>query len=125
MLVTGLPALRYAECKKLRQGQVVVTFGSRDGLSNSMSMGVIGSIARQPNPDSPFIRTDASVNPGDSGGPLGNASGEMVGLDTSIFSQSGGSEGWLTTVDAWRTKLEQMKSGDPVALFIECDSAVA
>jgi serine protease Do len=92
---TGLPALPYADYNKLRQGQVVFAFGSRDGLSNSVSMGVVSSISRQPDPDSPFIyiQTDAPINPGDSGGPLVNTEGEIVGLNTFILTQSGGSEG--------------------------------
>jgi serine protease Do len=91
----GLPALPFADYRKLRQGLVVFAFGSRDGLGNSMSMGVVSSVARQPDPDSPFvyIQTDAPINPGDSGGPLVNAAGEIVGLDTFILTQSGGSEG--------------------------------
>ena len=58
-------------------------------------MGVVSSVARQPDLDSPFIfiQTDAPINPGDSGGPLLNTSGEIVGLNTFILSQSGGSEG--------------------------------
>ncbi len=91
----GLPALPFADYEKLRQGQVVFAFGCREGLSNSVSMGVVSSVARQPDPDSPFvyIQTDASINPGDSGGPLVNTAGEVVGLDTFILTQSGGSEG--------------------------------
>jgi len=60
-----------------------------------MSMGVVSSVARQVDPDSPFvyIQTDAPINPGDSGGPLVNTAGELVGLDTFILSESGGSEG--------------------------------
>ena len=92
---SGLPTLPFADYKKLRQGQVVFAFGSRDGLTNSVSMGVVSSVARQPDQDSPFIyiQTDAPINPGDSGGPLINTAGEIVGLDTFILSQSGGSEG--------------------------------
>jgi serine protease Do len=92
---TGLPTLPFADYKKLRQGQVVFAFGNRQGLSNSVSMGVVSSVARQPDPDSSFIfiQTDAPINPGDSGGPLINTAGEVVGLDTFILSQSGGSEG--------------------------------
>jgi serine protease Do len=91
----GLPALPFADYSKLRQGQVVFAFGSREGLNNSVSMGVVSSIARQPDPDTPFIyiQTDAPINPGDSGGPLVNTSGEIVGLDTFILTQGGGSEG--------------------------------
>jgi serine protease Do len=90
-----LPALHFADYRKLRQGQVVFAFGSRRGLGNSMSMGVVSSVARQPDPDSPFIfiQTDAPINPGDSGGPLVNTAGEIVGMDTFILTQSGGSEG--------------------------------
>ena len=90
-----LPSLPFADYRKLRQGQVVFAFGSRQGLGNSMSMGVVSSVARQPDPDSPFvyIQTDAPINPGDSGGPLVNTAGEIVGMDTFILSQSGGSEG--------------------------------
>jgi serine protease Do len=91
----GLPALRFADYRRLRQGEVVFAFGSRQGLGNSMSMGVVSSVARQPDPDSSFvyIQTDAPINPGDSGGPLVNTAGEIVGMDTFILTQSGGSEG--------------------------------
>ncbi|MFL6450267.1 MAG: trypsin-like peptidase domain-containing protein [Bryobacteraceae bacterium] len=90
-----LPALPLADYDKLRQGQVVFAFGSPAGLQNSVSMGVVSSIARQPDPDSPFlyIQTDAPINPGNSGGPLVNTAGEVVGLNTFILSQSGGNEG--------------------------------
>jgi serine protease Do len=92
---TGLPALPFADYSQLHQGEVVFAFGSPEGLQNSMSMGVVSSIARQLDPDSPFlyIQTDAPINPGDSGGPLINAAGEIVGLDTFIMTGSGGSEG--------------------------------
>ena len=92
---TGLPTLPFADYSKLRQGQVVFAFGSPEGLQNSMSMGVVSSTARQPDPDSPllFIQTDAPINPGNSGGPLVNTAGELVGLDTFIVTQSGGNEG--------------------------------
>lgn len=92
---SNLPVLRFADYRKLRQGQVVFAFGSRRGLANSMSMGVISSVARQPDPDSPYvyIQTDAPINPGDSGGPLVNTDGEIVGMDTLILTESGGSEG--------------------------------
>lgn len=91
----NLPALPFADYRKLRQGQVVFAFGSREGLRNSVSMGVVSSVARQPDSDNPFIyiQTDAAINPGDSGGPLVNTAGEVVGLDTFIMSKSGGNEG--------------------------------
>ena len=60
-----------------------------------MTMGVVSSVARQTDPDSPlvFIQTDAPINPGNSGGPLVNVDGELVGLNTFILTQSGGNEG--------------------------------
>jgi serine protease Do len=91
----GLPVLPIADFSKVRQGQVVFAFGSPQGLQNSMTMGVVSSIARQLDPDNPmlYIQTDAPINPGSSGGPLVNTAGEMVGLDTFISTQSGGNEG--------------------------------
>ena len=92
---TDLPALPFADYAKLRQGEVVFVFGSPSGLQNSMSMGVVSSIARRLDPDSPslYIQTDAPINHGNSGGPLINTSGEIVGLSTFIMSESGGNEG--------------------------------
>ena len=91
----NLPAIRLADYNKLRQGEVVFAFGSPEGLQNSVTMGVVSSVARQTDPDSPlvFIQTDAPINPGNSGGPLVNVDGELVGLNTFILTQSGGNEG--------------------------------
>jgi serine protease Do len=92
---TGLPALPIGRYSNLRQGEVVFAFGSPEGLRNSVTMGVVSSVARQLDPDSPlvFIQTDAPINLGNSGGPLVNADGELAGLSTFILTQSGGSEG--------------------------------
>ncbi len=92
---SGLPALPFADYRQLRQGQVVFALGSPAGLQNSISMGLVSSIARQTDPDSPFlyIQTDTPINPGNSGGPLLNTKGEIVGLNTFILSDSGGNEG--------------------------------
>jgi serine protease Do len=91
----NLPALRIADFGALRQGHVVFAFGSPSGLHNSVTMGVVSSVARQLDPDSPmlYIQTDTAINPGNSGGPLVSTKGEMVGLNTFISTQSGGSEG--------------------------------
>ena len=91
----GLPALEIADYRKLRQGQLVLAFGSPQGLEDSMSMGVVSSVMRQPDPDKPriYIQTDAAVNPGNSGGPLVDLDGNVVGINTFILSESGGSEG--------------------------------
>jgi serine protease Do len=93
--VEGLPALPISDFAKLRQGQIAFAFGSPGGFQNSVTMGVISSVARQLDPDDPmlYIQTDAPINPGNSGGPLVATSGEMLGLNTFITTQSGGSEG--------------------------------
>jgi serine protease Do len=92
---TGLPTLALGNSRELRQGQLVMAFGSPLGLENSASLGVVSAAARQLKADSPmiYIQTDASINPGNSGGPLVDMSGRVVGLNTMILSQSGGSEG--------------------------------
>ncbi len=91
----GLRALPLADYDRIRQGELVFAFGSPEGLQNSVTMGVVSSIARQPDPDSPriYIQTDAPINPGNSGGPLVNVDGELVGLNTFILTESGGSPG--------------------------------
>ena len=90
----NLPALQIADFGALRQGQLVFAFGSPSGLHNSVTMGVVSSVARQwiysPRLD---IQTDTAINPGNSGGPLVSTKGEVVGLNTFISTQSGGSEG--------------------------------
>ena len=92
---TDLPQLRFGDSEELRQGQLVLAFGNPLGLANSVTMGVVSSIARQLKPDDPmiYIQTDAPINPGNSGGPLLDTEGRVVGINTFILSQSGGSEG--------------------------------
>ena len=92
---TGLSPLPLGNSDTLRQGQLVMAFGSPLGLENSVSMGVVSSVARQIKPDDAmmYIQTDAPINPGNSGGPLVDADGRVVGINTFILSQSGGSEG--------------------------------
>ena len=91
----NLPALELFDSDKLKQGQVVFAFGSPQGLENSVTMGVISATARQVSDENPttFIQTDAPINPGNSGGPLVDVDGRIVGIDTFILSESGGSEG--------------------------------
>ena len=92
---TGLPFLAFGDSEQLHQGQLVLAFGNPLGLANSVTMGVVSSMARQIKPDDPmiYIQTDAPINPGNSGGPLLNADGRVVGINTFILTQSGGSEG--------------------------------
>ncbi len=92
---TGLASLELSDSSELKQGQLVLAFGSPLGLDNSVSMGVVSSVARQLDPDSPtiYIQTDAAINPGNSGGPLVDTAGHVVGVNTLILTQSGGNEG--------------------------------
>jgi serine protease Do len=90
-----LSPLPFGDSEALRPGQLVFAFGSPLGLDSSVSMGVVSASARQLNEDSPmiYVQTDAAINPGSSGGPLVNARGELVGINTLIATQGGGSEG--------------------------------
>ncbi len=92
----GLPALSiHGSPAPVRQGEMVFAFGSPEGLRNTVTMGVVSAIARQPDPDSPlvYVQTDTPINPGNSGGALVNADGELVGITTFILSSSGGNQG--------------------------------
>jgi serine protease Do len=90
-----LPAIPMADYDQLHQGELVFAFGSPQGLRNSVTMGIVSAVARQPNPDNPmvYVQTDAPINRGNSGGPLINVKGELVGINTFILSDSGGSQG--------------------------------
>ncbi len=91
----NLPYLELGDSDELGQGEIILAMGSPLGLDNSVSMGVVSSLARQLKPDDPvvYIQTDATINPGNSGGPLISTDGKVVGINTFILSQSGGNEG--------------------------------
>ena len=91
----GLPALTIGDSDTLRPGELVLAFGSPLGLDSSVTMGVVSAVARQLTPDDPmiYVQTDAPINPGSSGGALVDTEGRLVGINTMIYSQSGGSEG--------------------------------
>jgi len=90
-----LPTLELGATRRVHQGELVVAMGSPEGLESSVTMGIISSVGRQPDPDRPmvYIQTDAPINPGNSGGPLVDMDGYVVGINTLILSQGGGSEG--------------------------------
>jgi serine protease Do len=92
---TGLPAMPFGDSDRLRKGELVFAFGSPAGLANTVTMGVVSSVAREIDPERPvvYIQTDAPINPGNSGGPLADADGALVGINNFILSKSGGSEG--------------------------------
>ena len=88
----GLPTVRIGDPAKLRPGEWVVAIGSPFGFDNSVTAGIVSATARSL-PDgqyTPFIQTDAAVNPGNSGGPLFNMAGEVVGINSQIYSRTGG-----------------------------------
>jgi serine protease Do len=90
-----LPTLVLLAQQHPRVGQLVFAIGSPEGLQNSVTMGVVSAVARQADPDKPitYIQTDAPINPGNSGGPLVDMNGAVVGINTFILSEGGGSEG--------------------------------
>ena len=92
---TDLPTLALLSQQRPNVGQLVFAIGSPEGLQNSVTMGVVSAVARQADPDKPmtYIQTDAPINPGNSGGPLVDMNGSVIGINTFILSQGGGSEG--------------------------------
>jgi serine protease Do len=92
---TDLPTLSLISQQPPRVGQLVFAIGSPEGLQNSVTMGVISALARQPDPSKQitYLQTDAPINPGNSGGPLVDMNGSVLGINTFILSQGGGSEG--------------------------------
>jgi serine protease Do len=92
---THLPTLPLRSDAPVHQGELVFAIGSPEGLRNTVTMGVVSSLARQLDPDNPmvYIQTDAALNPGNSGGPLVDIDGNVIGINTLMLSEGGGSEG--------------------------------
>jgi serine protease Do len=90
-----LPTLSFRDSDTLKQGQIVFALGSPLGLENTLTVGYVSATARQLTSTQPmfYIQTDAPINPGNSGGPLLDIDGKVAGINTLIFTQSGGSEG--------------------------------
>jgi serine protease Do len=92
---THLPAVALRNDVRVRQGELVFAIGSPEGLRNTVTMGVVSSLARQLDAENPmvYIQTDAPLNPGNSGGPLVDIEGNLIGINTLMLSEGGGSEG--------------------------------
>lgn len=90
-----LPTVAFGDSSLLKVGQDVVAIGNPFGLGNSVTSGIVSALGRDINsgPFDNYIQTDAAINKGNSGGPLFNAAGEVVGINTAIFSPTGGSVG--------------------------------
>ncbi len=89
---TGLPAVKLADTSQLKVGEWVVAIGSPFGFDNSVTAGIVSAKGRSLPQENyvPFIQTDVAINPGNSGGPLFNMRGEVVGINSQIYSRSGG-----------------------------------
>ena len=111
---TALQPLPLGDSDALRAGQLVFAFGSPLGLDNTVTMGVVSAVGRLLEPDDAmaYIQTDAPINPGSSGGPLVDAAGRVVGINTLILSQGGGNEGlgFAIPSNAVRAVYDQLKA---------------
>ncbi|MDB5890631.1 MAG: Peptidase Do [Polaromonas sp.] len=90
---TGLPAVKIGDMSRLRVGEWVMAIGSPFGLDNTVTAGIVSAKQRDTGDYLPFIQTDVAINPGNSGGPLINMRGEVVGINSQIYSRSGGFQG--------------------------------
>ncbi len=91
----GLPVVKVGDSENLRVGEWVLAIGSPFGFEHTATQGIVSALARSLPDDTyvPFIQTDVAVNPGNSGGPLFNTDGEVVGVNSQIYSRSGGYQG--------------------------------
>lgn len=87
---TGLPAVKVGDVSRLKVGEWVMAIGSPFGLENTVTAGIVSAKQRDTGDYLPFIQTDVAINPGNSGGPLINLRGEVVGINSQIYSRSGG-----------------------------------
>lgn len=87
---SGLPAVKIGDVSRLKVGEWVMAIGSPFGLENTVTAGIVSAKQRDTGDYLPFIQTDVAINPGNSGGPLINMRGEVVGINSQIYSRSGG-----------------------------------
>jgi serine protease Do len=87
---TGLPAVKVGDVSRLKVGEWVMAIGSPFGLENTVTAGIVSAKQRDTGDYLPFIQTDVAINPGNSGGPLINMRGEVIGINSQIYSRSGG-----------------------------------
>ncbi|MDO5624692.1 MAG: DegQ family serine endoprotease [Pseudomonadota bacterium] len=113
---TGLPAVRVGDVNRLRVGEWVMAIGSPFGLENTVTAGIVSAKQRDTGDYLPFIQTDVAVNPGNSGGPLINMRGEVVGINSQIYSRSGGFMGisFAIPIDEAMSVSEQLRASGRV-----------
>jgi serine protease Do len=112
----GLPFVKIGDSERLKVGEWVVAIGSPFGLENTVTAGIVSAKQRDTGDYLPFIQTDVAINPGNSGGPLLNLKGEVVGINSQIFSRSGGYMGIAFAIpiaDAMRVS-EQLRTNGRV-----------
>lgn len=116
---TGLPAVKLGKVDQLKVGEWVLAIGSPFGLDNTVTSGIVSAKGRHLPDESyvPFIQTDAAVNPGNSGGPLFNLKGEVVGINSQIYSRSGGFMGisFAIPIDVALEVADQLKKEGKVS----------
>jgi serine protease Do len=117
-----LPAVKLGDSKKLRVGDWVMAIGNPFGLAHTVTAGIVSAKGRVigAGPYDNFIQTDASINPGNSGGPLFNLDGEVVGINTAIFSRGGGNIGigFALPVNMAKQLMPQLRKGSVVRGFL-------
>ncbi|QQX83288.1 DegQ family serine endoprotease [Cupriavidus necator] len=113
---SGLPRLPLGDSNKVRAGEWVLAIGSPFGLDNSVTAGIVSAKGRDTGDYLPFIQTDVAVNPGNSGGPLINLRGEVIGINSQIYSRSGGYMGisFAIPIDEAMRVSEQLKTSGRV-----------
>jgi serine protease Do len=113
---TGLPIVRVGDPNKLKVGEWVIAIGSPFGLENSVTAGIVSAKSRDTDSFLPLIQTDVAINPGNSGGPLINMRGEVVGINSQIYSRSGGYMGisFAIPIDEATRVSEQLRVGGRV-----------
>jgi serine protease Do len=113
---TNLPRLNRGDSEKIRAGEWVIAIGSPFDLDNTVTAGIISSKLRDTGDYLPLIQTDVAVNPGNSGGPLINMRGEVIGINSQIYSRSGGYMGisFAIPIDEAMRVVEQLRSSGAV-----------
>ena len=113
---SGLPVVRVGDVGKLKVGEWVIAIGSPFGLENTVTAGIVSAKARDTGDFLPFIQTDVAINPGNSGGPLINMRGEVVGINSQIYSRSGGFMGisFAIPIDEATRVSEQLRTNGRV-----------
>lgn len=109
---TGLPTLKFGDPNRLRVGEWVLAIGSPFGLENTVTAGIVSAKGRDTGDYLPFIQTDVAVNPGNSGGPLLNMRGEVIGINSQIYSRTGGFMGisFAIPIDEANRVADQLRS---------------